>query len=78
MIAKKIAIAITFLLGIFSGFISFVSNNFLLSFSISIAIYFSSYLTFRKIFEFEDFLKETAIGYFGLWFIVWTLFLNLL
>jgi hypothetical protein len=78
MQVKKILIAITFALGAFSGIISFFSHNFLLSFSLSLAIYFSCYLAFKSIFELEEFLKETAIGYFGLWFIVWTLLLNLL
>jgi hypothetical protein len=77
VLAKKILIAITFALGIFSGAISFLSHNFLLSLSLSSAIYFSCYLAFRSIFELEEFVKETAIGYFGLWFITWTLLINL-
>jgi hypothetical protein len=78
MQAKKILVAITFALGIFSGAISFFANNFLLSLSLCLAIYFSCYLAFRSIFELEEFVKETAIGYFGLWLITWTLLINLL
>ena len=78
MLAKKILIAITFALGIFAGIISFFSRNFLLSVSISLTIYFSCFLAFRRVFDLEEFLKETAIGYFGLWFIVWVFLLNLI
>jgi hypothetical protein len=77
MLVKKILLAITFSLGAFSGIISFFSKGFILSISISIAIYFSCYLAFRGIIELEEFIKDTAIGYFGLWLIVWTLLINL-
>ena len=78
MVAEKLVIGITFLLGVFSGIISFFSDGFLLALSISIAIYFSTYLAFRSVMDLERFIKETSIGYFGLWFITWTLLINLL
>jgi len=78
VLIKKIVIGLTFALAIFSGVISYFSKNFLLSFAISFAIYFSSYLAFRKVFDLNEFLKETAIGYFGLWLIVWTILINLI
>ena len=77
MLVKKILLGIVFLLGIVSGILSYFSHSFLLSLSITIAIYFSSYLAFRRVFELEDFLKETAIGYFGLWIVVWVILINL-
>jgi hypothetical protein len=77
MLAKKLLVAIVFLLGIFSGAISLFSKNLLLSISLSLTIYFSCYLAFRKFFDLEEFLKETAIGYFGLWFIAWIILFNI-
>ncbi len=77
MLAKKISIIITLILGIVSGTISFLSGNFYVATTIAIAIYFSCYLAFRNVIELEEFLKETAIGYFGIWFIIWVIFLNL-
>jgi len=78
MSSKKIVIALTFGLAVFSGLLSFFSGNFLSSLAVCLAIYFSSYLAFRKLFDLNEFLKETAVGYFGLWFITWTILLNLL
>ena len=75
--AKKILIGTVFLLGIVSGVLSYFSQSFLLSLSITIAIYLSSYLAFRRVFDLDDFLKETAIGYFGLWIVVWVILINL-
>ena len=78
MIAKRFLILITFALGILSGIISYFSKSFFLAFALSISIYFSSFLAFRKFFDVKEFLKETLIGYFGLWIIVWILLFNLL
>jgi len=77
MLVKKILTAIVFLLGIFSGVISLFSKSLLLSISLSLTIYFSCYLAFRKFFDLVEFFKETAIGYFGLWFIVWITLFNI-
>ena len=77
MLAKKISIIITFVLGAVSGIISFLSENFYVATTITIAIYFSCFLAFRNVLELGDFVKETFIGYFGIWFVVWANLLNL-
>lgn len=74
---KRILILITFSLGILSGIISYFSKNFLLASSLTIGIYFSSYLAFRRSFDLKEFLKETLIGYFGLWILVWIILFNI-
>ncbi|MEM0333576.1 MAG: hypothetical protein QXX30_03925 [Candidatus Aenigmatarchaeota archaeon] len=75
---EKIAISITYIFGIVVGFISYFLNNYILCIASSVILYFGLYLTFRKIFTPEKFLSETALGYFGLWFIIWTILLNLI
>ncbi|MEM5815406.1 MAG: hypothetical protein QXD89_02915 [Candidatus Aenigmatarchaeota archaeon] len=75
---EKVAIFITYVFGMIIGCVSYFLNNYLLSVFSSVLIYFSLYLAFRKIFTPKKFLSETALGYFGLWFIIWTILLNLI
>ncbi|MGC9200381.1 MAG: hypothetical protein ACP5F8_00230 [Candidatus Aenigmatarchaeota archaeon] len=78
MNTKKVLVLITFFLGIIAGLISYLSKSYLLAIALTISIYFSSYLAFRKFFDIKEFIKETLIGYFGLWIIVWIILFNLL
>ncbi|MFH7880859.1 MAG: hypothetical protein QXI09_02525 [Candidatus Aenigmatarchaeota archaeon] len=75
---EKVAILITYIFSIIMGIISYFLNNYLMSIVSTLIVYFGLYLAFRKIFTPEKFFSETAVGYFGLWFIIWTILLNLI
>jgi len=75
---EKVALLIIYVFGVLIGVISFYLNNYLLSLLASLSIYFGLYLSFRKLFSPEKYISETAVGYFGLWFLTWTILLNLI
>jgi len=75
---KKTATLIVYLFGIIAGAISFFLNNYLLSLASTLAIYFGLYLAFHRVIETKEFFSSAAIGYFGLWIIVWTILINLI
>ncbi|MCS7094068.1 MAG: hypothetical protein RMJ18_02715 [Candidatus Aenigmarchaeota archaeon] len=78
MKGKKAAVLITYLFGILIGAISYFLNNYIFSVISCVILYYSLYLAFRRIFEIKEFFSSTALGYFGLWFIVWTILINLI